>query len=191
MKETEITVQVFNNLDEIKSILNNLGFSIIEEYSMTDYYFSKYSADELKNFSYQDLIKNSFLVRDIKDANPKILLTYKNKELDKLGNVIGEEKIKCRLGILQNAIDIFNSAGLNNWCVLDQKIIVFKKEDICFAIQDVKDLGIFIEYEEDDSMKNLSPNEKISLMLDTLKQLNLNLGTDYSCKKVYMKFKNI
>lgn len=190
MKETEITVQVFNTLNEIKTTLQNLGFLIIEEYLMEDYYYSKYSADELKTFSYQYLIKNSFLVRDIKDENPKILLTYKNKELDELGNVIGEEKIKCRLGILQNAIDIFKSAGLNCWCNLTQNIIVFKKDDICFAVQDVKDLGIFIEYEEDDSMKNLSPNEKITLMLNTLKQLNLNLGTDYSCKKVYMKFKN-
>ena len=190
MKETEITVQVFNSLDEIKTNLQNLGFLIIEEYLMEDYYYSKYSTSELKTFSYPDLIKNSFLVRDIKDDNPKVLLTYKNKDIDSFGNVIGEEKIKCRLGLLQNALDVFNSAGLNCWCTLNQHIIVFKKDNICFAVQDVKDLGIFIEYEEDESMQNLTPNEKIKLMKNYLNQLNLNLGTDYSCKKVFMKFKN-
>lgn len=189
MKETEITVQVFNPIEEIKLKLNSLGFEIIEKYSMTDYYFSKYSIEELKNFNYADLIKNSFLVRDIKDDKPKILLTYKNKDIDDLGNVISEEKIKCRLGILQNALDIFNSIGLNNWSILNQKIIIYKKDSVCFALQEVVNLGIFIEYEEDETMSNLSTQEKISLMKTTLKKLNLNLGEDFSCKKVYMKFK--
>ena len=60
MKETEITVQVFNDLEEIKSLLKNKGFEIIENYEMHDYYFSKLPINYLSELPYVDLIKNSF-----------------------------------------------------------------------------------------------------------------------------------
>ena len=37
MKETEITVQVFNELNELKILLKTKGFEIVEEYEIHDY----------------------------------------------------------------------------------------------------------------------------------------------------------
>ena len=54
---------------------------------------------------------------------------------------------------------------------------------------DVDGLGTFIEYEENDDIKHLSEQEKIDSMLNDLRSLGINFGSDYSCKKPYMKFK--
>ena len=68
-------------------------------------------------------------------------------------------------------------------------MLVYKKENVEFALQIIDELGIFIEYEEDETMQALSEKEKINVMLETLKNLGLKLGDDFSCKKVYLKFK--
>ena len=41
MAETEITVQVFNSFEEIKQILENQGFKMVENFQLNDCYFSK------------------------------------------------------------------------------------------------------------------------------------------------------
>ena len=184
MKETEITVQVFNNYNEIDEILKEKGFEMIENYQLNDWYFSK--LDNVLNLSYIDLMNNSFLVRHIVDDSPKIQLCYKKKELDEFGNVLLEEKVKSDLTKLENAIKIFELAGLNNYCCVENNSYVYKKNQVELVVQIIKNLGIFIEYEETEDMSNMLPKQKYDHMVDIIKSLNLNIGNDYSCKKVFM-----
>ena len=156
---------------------------------MQDWYFSKYSLQELNDFDYSTLIKNSFLVRKIVDTETKSYLCYKNKVLDKNGNVIAEEKTSCPILDTEKCLQILKDANLINWCNLEQDMLVYSNNNMCFAVQIVKDLGIFIEYEEDETMLDLTEKEKIELMYNNLKSLGLNIGTDFNCKKVYLKFK--
>ena len=180
-KETEITVQVFQSLEEIDRILKKQGFFMVKNYHITDLYFSKFQ--EVEKLPFKDLIKQSFLIRKIGDTT---LLCYKNKEYDEIGTVLFEEKISAPLPDIKSAAEIFLSAGLNNYCTVENETFVYQKNGICFAVQSIKDLGNFIEYEEDDTMDSLSPNEKIAVLSDRVKALNLKLGDDFSCKKVLM-----
>jgi len=184
MKETEITVQVFNDYNEIDEILKNKGFEMIENYQLNDWYFSKF--DNVLNLSYIDLMNNSFLVRHIIDDYPKIQLCYKKKEVDKFGNVLLEEKVKSELTQIENTIKIFDLAGLNNYCKVENNSFIYKNGNIEFVVQIIKNLGIFIEYEENESMKDLSPEQKFSYMANIIQNLGLKLGSDFSCKKVFM-----
>ena len=184
MKETEITVQVFNNYDKIDEILKKQGFKMIENYQLYDWYFSKF--ENVLNVSYIDLMNNSFLVRNIVDDCPKIQLCYKKKELDEFNNVLMEEKVKANLTDIESVIKIFNLAGLNNYCKVENNSFVYKKEKIELAVQIIKDLGIFIEYEETEDMNNLSAKQKFDYMVNVVNNLGLELGKDYSCKKVFM-----
>ena len=187
--QTEITVELFEKTENVIEKLKYKGFSVTNDYFMIDYYFSKECTETLKTLDYKGLIDNSFLVRRLELKTPLTLLIYKNKVLDKLGNVIKEEKYEVNLGELEKTLQIFKASGLNNWLEIKQRLIFLSNETIKFSIQVVDDLGTFIEYEEDESMKNLSEQEKIDTMLKNLKSLNLNIGSDYSCKKTYMKFK--
>lgn len=88
---------------------------------------------------------------------------------------------------LKNTKQIFNRAGLNNYCTLLNTSYVFRKGEIYFALQVIENLGIFIEYEEDETIpQGLTPQEKIDIMLNRVKSLGLSVGDDYSCKKVQM-----
>lgn len=187
--QTEITVELFEKAENVIEKLKEKGFSVTNDYYMIDYYFSKESTENLKTLEYKQVIDNSFLVRELELETPLTLLIYKNKVLDKLGNVIKEEKYEVNLGELEKTLQIFNASGLNNWLEIKQRLIFLSNGTIAFSIQVVDDLGTFIEYEEDESMKDLSEQEKIDTMLKNLKSLNLNIGSDYSCKKPYMKFK--
>ena len=42
MSETEITVQVFNDYNEIDEVLKRKGFEMVENYQLNDWYFSKF-----------------------------------------------------------------------------------------------------------------------------------------------------
>lgn len=64
--------------------------------------------------------------------------------------------------------------------------LFIKREILDSFVQIIKNLGIFIEYEEDESMKDLSPDQKFSYMVNITKNLGLKLGNDFSCKKVFM-----
>lgn len=189
MKETEITVEVLDTVDDTIEKLLSKGFEIKEKFDMIDYYFSKETTQTLLNFGYKDLISHSFLVRHMLTDKPYSQLMYKSKEMDLDGNVIAEEKVKVNIENLDNTLKIFKLAGLNNWCEITQHMLVFEKDEIQFALQIVDNLGSFIEYEETNWMNDLSEQEKINAMLSDLKTTGINLGLDYSCKKIYMKFK--
>ena len=188
MKETEITVQILDDVNDLIEMLKNKNFSLEEEFDMIDYYFSKDDTETLKKLEYIDIINHSFLVRQIIGDDNSINLMFKSKELDEKGNVIAEEKVKTPVDNLEKAIKIFKLSGLNNWCEIKQHMLVWKRGETEFAIQIIDDLGAFIEYEETASMSSLKEQEKIDAMLADLKGLGINIGNDYSCKKVYMKF---
>lgn len=190
MKQTEVTVQVFDDENIIRKNLINQNFEVLESYTMNDYYYSKLSNLELLSKTYSDIINSSFLIRNINDDNSKTKIIFKDKTIDQNDNVISESKIACTIDNIENAKEIFNKINLNCWCEITQNITTYRKHNIEFAVQVIEGLGNFIEYEEDSSMKNLSEYEKINLMIKKLKNLGLNLGNDYSCKKVHMKFLN-
>ena len=189
--ETEITVELLDTFENTLTKLINQGFEIKEKVLMTDYYFSKLSLNNLQALEYAELIKNSFLVRNVSTETEEInQIIFKKKVLDSSNNVIAEEKIKTDISDLNSTIKLFKEAGLTNYTTLTQQMTVVGKDKIVFVIQEVENLGTFIEYEEDDSMSELTEQEKIDTMLNTLKTLSLNIGNDYSCKKVYLKFHN-
>ena len=185
MKETEITVQVYESIQQLHEKLLNNNFTLAEKCVMEDYYFSKFDISELKNMSYKQILKNSILVRKCEDDTK---IVYKNKEIDNDNNVICEEKITLPITDIKPAIKIFELSGLNNWCNITQEMYLYKNNKMEFMVQVVDGLGIFIEYEEDESVAHLDPKEKMNVMAESLKLLGLNIGTDFSVKKVYQKF---
>ena len=81
MKETEITVEVLDNVDDLIKMLKEKGFSLESEFDMIDHYFSKENTETLKTLDYKDIINQSFLVRELTHTGSKTLL-FKSKEFD-------------------------------------------------------------------------------------------------------------
>ena len=183
--ETEITVQVFETEEDAIKKISALGFEKLRQFNMNDSYFSKYSTSKLKKMQYKNVIKNSFLVREFVGHNDKVLLLYKNKVV-KNDVVLMEEKVNAKLDSKESAVKILKLAGLNNWCNSNQHLTIFRKGGFEFALQMVEGLGLFIEYEEDETVAGLEPDKKIEKMIEKLSGLGLKLGSDYACKKPFM-----
>ncbi len=190
MKETEITVEVLDSLENLQSLLSHKGFVLDEEVVMTDHYFSKYEMEELKKMSYKDLINKSFLVRQLRSDETKSMIIFKSKDYDENGNVIAEEKVSSKVEDFEKMLKIFALSKINCWCEIKQDMFIYHKGKVQFAVQVVDGLGVFIEYEETDDIKDLSEQEKIDSMLGDLREIGIKMGNDFSCKKVFMKFKN-
>ena len=187
MKQTEVTVQIFDSVEAIDNKLKQAGFSLYKKVILNDFYFIRFGKEKTKNMQYKDLIENSILLRNLTGDVNETELIFKNKVFDNNGNVIEEEKHKTKIDDFESVLKILKCAKLYNWCKLKQKLFIYKNAEKELCVQDVDGLGIFIEYEEDPSYKNLKTEEKINLMINYLKGLNLNLGENFFCKKVYMK----
>ncbi len=184
---TEICAQVFEEKENIEQAIIENGYEFVENYSNHDIYFSSKSFNEISNISYKELLDSSIIVRHILGENcDKKFIVYKKKDLDNNGNVINEVKLKVVIDNTEKAKEIFENLGLKCWCDYVVENNVFKKGEIELNVQNVNELGSFIEIEEFDSIKGFSNNKKFDILKNIVSSLALKIGNDYSCKKPFM-----
>ncbi len=187
--KTEISVQLYENIDDLLTKLAMKNAKFVEQYQVIDYYFTKYSPIELKSKEYIEILDASFLVREIIEENSKSAkIVHKAKKLDEAGNVIAEDKTSVNIEDAKKAVALFKKSGLNCWCEMKNHSFVYSVDGIEFAIQEVEDLGTFIECEENNSIENLSDSEKFEFLKRFVYSLDFNIGNNFSVKKVYMKY---
>ena len=184
---TEICVQAYTALEELQRKLENAGYEFVENYNNSDTYFSTLSKRDIKKLDYKALLDSSLIVRHIEGDNCDIKnLVYKKKTLDENGNVIKEIKTKLKIDDIDKAKQMFSSLGLTCWCDYVNQNYEYKKGEISIIVQYVEDLGVFVEIEEFNSIKDKSDKEKFGILKDIVNALKLPLGSDFSCKKPYM-----
>lgn len=198
MANTEITVQVFDDINVIKQKLVSFGYTLTEEFSGNDYYFTTLTDKEIKNANYQTLLDASVIVRSystLSSPDKTSMLLFKNKTFDKKGTVVSEEKISTKIENPENTIKILNLIKLKNWLSLKQKNAFYKLGEKTIIVGTVEGLnGCFMEIEEYESIKNLTLQQKIEKLKSDALSFDFNLGSDFSVKKVDMlhnKNKNI
>ena len=184
---TEICVQAYTTLEELQRKLENAGYEFVENYNNSDTYFSTLSKRDIKKLDYKALLDSSLIVRHFEGDNCDIKnLVYKKKTLDENGNVIKEIKTKLKIDDIDKAKQMFSSLGLTCWCDYVNQNYEYKKGEISIIVQYVEDLGVFVEIEEFNSIKDKSDKEKFGILKDIVNALKLPLGSNFSCKKPYM-----
>ena len=188
MKQIEITVQVNNTLEEIDSILKNQKFKLIRRSKVKD----KYMTTNLKALTKENILtilSKCVLLRYLNVDNKKIFkkITYKNKQY-KDNIVISEEKISINIDNLENAEKLFSKLGFETIINVNYDVIVYEKNGLELALQNVENLGLLLEYESPIDYSNFS-DEKIlkekEKMQEEIKKLNINIGNNYDIKKAY------
>ena len=184
---TEICVQVKESLDKIIERLKNIGYTFEERYVIHDIYYTTLKKSDLKTVGYKNLLNKSLIIRKI-NGNSGIYthIVFKNKTLDDSGNVVNEIKTKLKIDDEEKAKTIFSNIGMTCWCDYVNENIVYKKGEIALTIQNIKNLGVFLEIEEYPSIENLSNKDKFEVLSNLVNSLGLNLNDDYSAKKPYL-----
>ena len=188
MKQIEITVRLNENMQSVIRKLEMQGFKKIREGEIDDLYMTS-KLNELKKDNIQNILKKSVLLRNLKFENKEIKkITYKNKEIDENGNVISEEKTNLDCNDLEKAKDLFEHLEFEELIKVRYKIIVYSKDEVEYAFQDVENLGTLIEYEntEDFTGKSLDEiNDTKNNMYNEIKNTGVNLTDEMDVKKAY------
>ena len=188
MKQIEITVRLNENMQSAIRKLEMQGFKKIREGEIDDLYMTS-KLNELKKDNIQNILKKSVLLRNLKFENKEIKkITYKNKEIDENENVISEEKTNLDCNDLEKAKDLFEHLEFEELIKVRYKIIVYSKDEVEYAFQDVENLGTLIEYEntEDFTGKSLDKiNDTKNNMYNEIKNTGVNLTDEMDVKKAY------
>jgi predicted adenylyl cyclase CyaB len=186
MKETELTVQVFETEEDIDKKLRKVGYEISEEYTLDDIYMSNaYNLlDKLSNY---EILQRSFLIRNMN--NEKKDLVFKKKDFGEKGEVLSEEKFKINIDDIKNAEKFFECIGYKRIFEINNYTKLYKKGDIELNVQKIKNLGIFIEIEE--KVKEEKIFETREKMRRILKDLPIEIGDDFDVKKAHLMLNKI
>lgn len=188
MKQIEITVRLDENMQSAISKLENQGFKKIRESQIDDVYMTA-KLKELNKDNIQTILKKSVLLRSLKLENKEIKkITYKNKEIDKDGDIISEQKINLDCSDLEKAKDLFEHLEFEELIRVRYKVTVYGKCKVEYAFQDVENLGVLIEYENMDDLEGKSLDEINTVkknMFEEIKNTGINLTEEKDVKKAY------
>ena len=188
MKQIEITVRLDENMQSAISKLENQGFKKIRESQIDDVYMTA-KLKELNKDNIQTILKKSVLLRSLKLENKEIKkITYKNKETDKDGDIISEQKINLDCSDLEKAKDLFEHLEFEELIRVRYKVIVYSKGKVEYAFQDVENLGVLIEYENMNDFEGKSLDEINTVkknMFEEIKNTGINLTEEKDVKKAY------
>ena len=188
MKQIEITVRLDENMQSAIRKLENQGFKKIRESKIDDLYMTS-KLKELNKGNIQTILKKSVLLRSLKLENKEIKkITYKNKEIDKNGDIISEQKINLDCSDLEKAKDLFEHLEFEELIRVRYKVTVYSKDKVEYAFQDVENLGVLIEYENMDDFEGKSLDEINRVrndMFEEIKNTSIKLTEEKDVKKAY------
>ncbi len=188
MKQIEITVRLDENMQSAIRKLENQGFKKIRESKIDDIYMTS-KLKELNKDNIQTILKNSVLLRSLKLENKEIKkITYKNKEIDKNGDIISEQKINLDCSDLEKAKDLFEHLEFEELIRVRYKVTVYSNDKAEYAFQDVENLGVLIEYENMDDFGGKTLDEINSAkdkMFKEIKNTGINVTDEKDVKKAY------
>lgn len=188
MKQIEITVRLSENMQSAIKKLEMQGFKKIRESEIEDVYMTS-KLSELNRDNIQNILKKSVLLRKLKLENKEIKkITYKDKEIDEKGDVISEQKINLDCSDLEKAKDLFEHLEFEELIRVRYKVIVYSKDKVEYAFQDVENLGTLIEYEntEDFEGRTLEEiNNAKEIMHNEIKSTGICLTNEKDVKKAF------
>lgn len=190
----EITVKLKCSINEIKNILKNKEFEIVDKYEMEDtYYISK----DINKLSPKEILKSYILIRNIKQYEPKqfikyynvIKLTYKCKNIAQNGEIISQNKKECEIKNLKDGNDFLIAIGYKKLMKIRENDIVYGKEDLKIAIKTLEDDNILLEVETIENNNSLNTVDKLK---QKIIELDLPIDkSDFFVKKAEIKLKKI
>lgn len=188
MKQIEVTTRVNESLKDVEKKLKEQGFEFIRKSRIEDIYMTQ-KLDNLRKDNIIDILKNSVLIRYLLVNNKDVFkkITYKNK-VYKDDVVISEEKINVNIDDIEKAEKLFDVLGFKKLVEVKYDVIVYKKDNVELAFQDVEKLGLLLEYENEKDFEGYSDGQILqekNKMLESIRSFNIDITNEFDVKKAY------
>lgn len=183
-KEKEICVRVLDDFETIKNKLFDLGFSVQEDFYLEDIYFVKKGA-AINEDNINELLSDYVLLRN--RVGKEYLFTIKKKES------LSVKSIKCPIKDFDLGYKFLEELGYKKILELKDHNILFTNGKNEIYVQDVDNLGVYVEIEQKNLKLKNNNGDTIDEMINNLNSYQLNIDkNNYFRKKAYdMLIKNI
>ena len=184
-EEKEITVELDITLDELKKILEENNFKVVDDYQLNDIYMiNKNDNNEENRKDYLELLSKCVLIRQIiQESGNKNLLTYKFKEYNEKKEIVKQGKFNTRIEDAESTRCIFEKLNFEKLINVNDHIIVYANGEDEIAVQSVNDKHLYIEVEEDGKNSDVK-YKTIEDMKNVFTKYNIPLKSDnYFVKK--------
>lgn len=189
----EITVRLKCSIKELRSILENKGFSLVDDYTLEDIFYIKKDID-ISEVPIRNILTKYILIRkvtqlDSKNHNESIKLTLKNKQIAEDGTIIWQEKRECQINSIKDGKNFIEGLDYKELMTIKEHDFVYQSGDFSIAIKDIDNGENLIEIE------TIADNEEFNT-IDKLKERINNLQipidtNDYFVKKAEIELKKL
>lgn len=183
IKDVEITCEVFEEISTIVKSLEDKGFKYVEEFTLDDIYMKN---DKTNEFAPENgKITDTLIIRYVNENDKKIVCKRKNYNSN--GFEISTEKSVLKVMSIEEAEKHLDILGYTRFLNMIDKNYMYENDEFIAYIQDVKDLGIFIELE---AKKVEDAEQNIKQLIELVKTLNLKTGTKFDIRKAELLYSN-
>ena len=185
MKEIEVLVEVYDDIDTIKNKIKEFNYVGLK-HTIDEYYYDS-KRDELKPDKNNQL---DHCLR-LRSKNNEYSITYKDDVFEN-GKWLYSNEYETKVENINIVREIFSKLGLKKFIEIDNKKETYTYNDYEIVIEDVKDLGVFMEVEycteRDVDVKEVKM--KIQDFIDNLK-INVSSELNMGKPEMYMRKHNI
>ena len=175
MKDIEITCEVFETVEKIKNTLLEKGFKYIETFTLDDIYM--YNKDNNQFFIKDGKISDTLIIRNVSEDDKKIVCKKRNYDND--GLEISTDKIVLKVKDIDASEKLLNILGYERYLRMIDTNYMYESENYIAYIQEIKDLGIFLEIE----LKDTNNYSTVYDLINYTKELNLKIGNKFDIRK--------
>ena len=175
INDIEITCEVFETVEKIKNTLLEKGFKYIESFTLDDIYM--YNKDNNQFFIKDGKISDTLIIRNVSEDDKKIVCKKRNYDND--GLEISTDKIVLKVKDIDASEKLLNILGYERYLRMIDTNYMYESENYIAYIQEIKDLGIFLELE----LKDTNNDSTVYDLINYTKELNLKIGNKFDIRK--------
>ncbi len=170
----EITVKIKCDINEFYDTIEKRGFKNIDHFNLDDTFFISNDLD-IDSMTTREILSKAVLVRKVTyDYKVVKLITFKKKKFDEKGNILDQQNIECNILEIDEAKRLLNAMGYKEIMHIVENDLVFKKDNVQFAVKDIVGGDKLLEMEMgfNESFSTLSQIE------EKMKELDIPVYTD-------------
>ena len=189
-ENNEITLKIKCDLKEFYNIMEEKHFDISDKFFLEDYYFIPENL-KLKEMSVREILAKAVIVRKrtcLFTNNEKIMIVFKRKTFDEMGNILKQDSVKCYVLNNNEAFEILKAIGYKMIMNINENDIVYTKDDFNIAVKNIQNGNNLIEIETTES-EELNTIQKL---ISKVNEIGIPVYTDnYFVKKAEIELEKV
>ena len=183
-KNNEITVKINGNFNKVIELLVNKGFEITDKFSLEDIYLIPKDMN-IKESSVREILKEAIIIRNVGRCK---VLVFKKKNIDRLGNIISQEKIECDILNIDDARRFIEAIGYKEIMEIVEDDVCYSKDGLGLVLKNVRNGDNLIEVEtiDEDGLRTIED------LKEKMLELKLPIDTsDFFVKKAEVELEKV